>query len=405
MKTFIVTGIQMRNKGSQAMFLSLYSALKSKYTDCDVVGFASKYDSPEQYKFRLLPFDNYTRLLFEYRLQRVPFLASILTYSVSKFRDNDKWAGKISEMERALQNADAIFDASGYALGSGWPKQSGMALLQTIRIARKYGKKIILMPQSFGPFDWGEKDDASFLEQVKEGLTYPSRIYAREKEGYECLTSLGLDNVELSADLVIREKLFPTAGDIFYNPEARVVEYPPRDSVGFIINRNLFRIGDAPAVLELYTKILQKLIDTGEKVCILNTSTADIDLVEDILKGVTNRDKLDVITGEYSSPELIDIISRFKYVVASRYHSVVFAYRSGVPAVILGWASKYDDLAALFQQQDYVFDIRSSGVERIITQIDTMSANYKVESQRIKESLEIIQAGSVVQQAMSYLQE
>lgn len=405
MKTFIVTGIQMRNKGSQAMFLSLYCALKSKYKDCDIVGFASKYDSPEQYNFRLLPFDNYTRFVFEYRLQRVPLLASILTYFVSKFRNNDKWIGKISEMEEALRKADAIFDASGYALGSGWPKQSGMVLLQTIKIARQYNKKIILMPQSFGPFDWGDKDDAGFIEQMKEELKYPLKIYAREREGYECLASLGLDNVELSADLVIREKLFPSASDIFHHPETRVIEYPPRDSVGFIINRNLFRIGDAPAVLELYARILQKLIDNGEKVCILNTSTADTDLVEDILKKITDRHKLDVISGEYSSPELIDIIARFKYVVASRYHSVVFAYRSGVPAVILGWASKYDDLAALFQQQDYVFDIRDPGAGRILTQIDMMGANYKMESQRIVGCLESIQADSLVQQAINSLQE
>lgn len=405
MKTFIVTGIQMRNKGSQAMFLSLYAALKSKYKDCDVVGFASKYDSPEQYNFRLLPFDNYTRVVFDYGLQRVPLLAPILTRFVSKFRNSDKWVGKISEMEVVLQKADAIFDASGYALGAGWPKQSGRDLLRTVKIARQHNKKIILMPQSFGPFDWGEKDDASFLEQVKEELAYPAKIYAREREGYECLTSLGLDNVELSADLVIREKLFPRASDIFRHPEARVVEYPPPDSVGFIINRNLFRIGDASDVLELYVRMLQKLVDSGEKVCILNTSTADTTLVDDILKRIEGRDKIDVISGEYSSPELIDIISKFKYVVASRYHSIVFAYRNGVPAVILGWASKYDDLAALFQQQDYVFDIRDSGVDRIMTQIDRMGANYKMESQRIKGCLESIQASSVVEQAVSYLQD
>ena len=405
MKKFIVTGIQMRNKGSQAMFLSLYYSLKSKYKDCEIVGFANKYDLPEQYTFRLLPFDDYTRFVFKYRLYKAPLFVSILTYFVSKLRKSDKWSGKISEMENALRQADAIFDASGYTLGSGWPKRSGRTLLKTIKIARQYKKKIILMPQSFGPFDWGEKDDVYFLNQVKKELTYPSKIYAREREGYGCLVSLGLDNVELSTDMVIREKFFPRASDIFAYHGTEDIEYPPRDSVGFIINQNVFRIGDAPAVLNLYAKILEKLVDNGEKVCILTTATADSTLVENVLKKITNRHKVNVITGEYSSPELIDIIARFKYVVASRYHSVVFAYRSGVPAVILGWASKYTDLAALFQQQDYVFDIRNAGVDRIITQIDKMGANYKKESRRIKDCLESIQATSVVQQAISALQE
>ena len=404
MKTFIVTGIQMRNKGSQAMFLSLRHSLRSQFKDCEVIGFANKYDSPEQYSFKLLPFDDYTRFVLKHRLYKVPPLVSLSTYLVGKLRKSDKWRGKISEIESALRRADAILDASGYTLGSGWPKKSGRTLLETIDLAKQYRKQIILLPQSFGPFDWGDKDDAEFLEQVRKALTYPLRIYAREREGYECLTQLGLDNVALSADMVIGEKLFPSASEIYVDYSSRKVEYPPPGSVGFIINQNVFRIGDARAVLDLYARMIQTLIDNGEKVCILNTSTADTKLVNDVLGKITDRHKVHVITGEYSSPELIDIISRFKYVVASRYHSVVFAYRSGVPAVILGWASKYTDLAALFQQEEYVFDIRTASADQIITQVSIMGAKYKEESQRIKNCLEKVQATSVVQQAISALQ-
>ena len=48
MKKFVITGIQMRNKGSQAMFLSLYYGLKAINKDCEVIGFSNKFDSPEQ---------------------------------------------------------------------------------------------------------------------------------------------------------------------------------------------------------------------------------------------------------------------------------------------------------------------------------------------------------------------
>jgi len=405
MKTFIVTGIQMRNKGSQAMFLSLYYALKATYKDCDVIGFSNKYDSPEKYTFNLLPYDDYTRIIFRYRLNKVPLLVPLLTYFVSLWRKSDKWNGKIAEMEKALREADAIFDASGYTLGSGWSKQGGVLLLQTIRMARRYNKKIILMPQSFGPFDWDGKDNADFLKQMKEELAYCSKIYARENEGYECLISLGLGNVELSTDMVIRERFFPKAGDICTSYDIEDINYPPRGSVGFIVNENVFRVGGADAVLDLYVRILDKLSDSGEKVYILNTSTADMQFVDNVLNKIKNRDSVSAITGEYSSPELIDIIGRFKYVVASRYHSVVFAYRSGVPAIILGWASKYTDLAAHFQQQDYVFDIREPGVDRIFEQIDKMGANYERESRCIGDCLGKIQATSVVQKAISALQE
>lgn len=404
MKTFIITGIQMRNKGSQAMFLSLYYSLKANYKDCEVIGFAFKYDSPKQYTFRLLPFDDYTRFIFRYRLHKVPLLVPLLTYFAGRLRKSDKWSSKISEMENVLRRADAIFDASGYTLGSGWTKQGGRMLLQTIKIARRYNKKIFLMPQSFGPFDWGEEDDAGFLDEVGKELSYPTKIYAREQEGYDCLVALGLQNVELSTDLVIRERFFPEAKDVLAYQGSNRIEYPVPGSVGFIINENLFRVGDPSKVVDLYARILEKLIVNGEKVCVLNTSTADINLAEHVLGKIIDRSNVQVITGEYSSPELIAIIARFKFVVASRYHSVVFAYRTGVPAVILGWATKYTDLAALFQQQDYVFDIREAGVDRIIEQIDRMGANYENESRRIRHCLKDIQSTSVVEQAIGALQ-
>lgn len=404
MKKFIVTGIQMKNKGSQAMFLSLYFGLKAIYKDCEVVGFAFKSESPEQYAFTLLPHDDFTRLMFKYRLNDIPLLTPLATFAAGRSRNTDKWDGKISEMETALKEADAIFDASGYTLGSGWSKKGGAQLLDTIKMAKRYNKKIVLMPQSFGPWEWGDDDDADFLKKVKHELTYATKIYPRETEGYDSLMSLGLDNVELSADMVIRESIFPAADDIYASKDREAVVYPDKGSVGFIVNENLFRFGDADAVNTLYAAILDKLADNGEKVYILNTSAADNGLVDKILEKTRNKDKMNMITGEYASPELIEIIGRFKYVVASRYHSIVFAYRSGVPAIILGWAAKYDDLAAHFHQSAYVFDIKNPGVDSIIAKIDEMGANHAAESQRIKDGLASVQATSVIEDAVKALE-
>ncbi|MEL7197064.1 MAG: polysaccharide pyruvyl transferase family protein [Pseudomonadota bacterium] len=404
MKKFIITGVQMRNKGSQAMLLSLYFGLKAQYPDCQVTGFVFKYDELEQYNLSLLPHDDFTRLVFENRLNKVPLLAPLLTFVAGQVRKTNKWNGKIAQMEKALKEADAIFDASGYTLGSGWSKAGGQQLLETIKLAKRYNTKIILMPQSFGPWEWGEDDDAQFLEKVKAELAYCTKIYPREREGFDSLKQLNLDNVELSADMVIREKLFPKASDILASHRADEANYPAKDSVGFIVNENLFRFGDPEAAYDLYAKMLDRLVDNGETVYMLNTSTADKHLGEQILRKTVHRDQVNVISGEYSSPELIDIIARFKYVVASRYHSIVFGYRSGVPAVILGWAAKYVDLADHFEQQDYVFDIRTPDVDGIIAKIDAMGSSHEAESQKIKSNLTKMQASSVIEDAVKALE-
>jgi len=403
MKKAIITGIQMRNKGSQAMFLALYLGLKTIREDCEVVGFAFKSESPGQYAFKLLPHDDFTRIVFKHGLHRIPLLAPLLERIAGLARKTRKWDGKIAEMDKALREASVLFDASGYTLGSGWSREGGAYLLDTIRMARRYGVKVVLMPQSFGPWDWARDDDAEFLEEVKEELAYCTRIYARETEGYECLKALGLDNVELSADMVIREKPFPNASDIFASSEPREIEYPEQGSVGFIVNENLFRIGDPATVRTLYARILDKLVDKGESVYFLNTSTADIELTEKILQETRSAGQVKVITGDHSSPELIDMISRFKYIVASRYHSIVFAYRSGVPAIIFGWATKYTDLASHFGQEQYVFDVRNPDVDRLMERIDEIGDRHEQETQLIRQRLEDIQSSSVVRQALNEL--
>jgi polysaccharide pyruvyl transferase WcaK-like protein len=403
MKKFIVTGVQMKNKGSQAMFFTLRHHLKLIYGDCEVLAFANKYDCPEIYSFTLLPHDDFTRPALKLGLQKVPVLASTATLLASRIRKKDKWNGKLVEMDEALREAHAIFDASGYTLGSGWPKGGGRRLLETVRLAKKYKKKIILMPQSFGPFDWGESDDAAFLEEVKEELKYCTKIYAREKEGYECLSSLGLTNVELSADMVIREKDFPTANEIYSKPRSDAIEYPNRGSVGLIINENLLRIGDSNSALRLYRSLLKRLCENGEEVYILNTSGADNYLVDSLLQGFPEKERIKVLSGDYSSPELIDLISRFKFIVASRYHSIIFAYRNCVPAVIIGWASKYVDLAEHFGQDEYVFDIRTVDEGKVLSKIDKMIINFEEESKRIGSRMSAVQESSVVLDAISAL--
>lgn len=51
-----------------------------------------------------------------------------------------------------------------------------------------------------------------------------------------------------------------------------------------------------------------------------------------------------------------------------------------------------------------MFDIRAASADQIMRKVSEMGANYKTESQRIKNCLENVQATSVVRQAMSALQ-
>ena len=67
--------------------------------------------------------------------------------------------------------------------------------LNNIKIAKKYKIPMIIMPQSFGPFDFSGAD-MEILGEMKDLLFYPKAIFAREQYGYdELMGYFGLDNI------------------------------------------------------------------------------------------------------------------------------------------------------------------------------------------------------------------
>ena len=48
-------------------------------------------------------------------------------------------------------------------------------------------------------------------------------------------------------------------------------------------------------------------------------------------------------------------VKQFDFIIASRFHAIVHAYKENVPAIILGWAVKYHELAKNLNQEKFVF--------------------------------------------------
>ncbi|MBC8282713.1 MAG: polysaccharide pyruvyl transferase family protein [Nitrospinae bacterium] len=79
-----------------------------------------------------------------------------------------------------------------------------------------------------------------------------------------------------------------------------------------------------------------------------------------------------MIVEENLSPnELKSIISKVEFHVGARYHSVVAALSSCVPAVSMSWHSKYLDLMRCYGMDDYVLEENSSSevITRMLEQI------------------------------------
>ena len=82
---------------------------------------------------------------------------------------------------------------------------------------------------------------------------------------------------------------------------------------------------------------------------------------------------------EFESGEYSLMVRQFDFIIASRFHSIVHAYKEGVPAIIFGWATKYQELAGHFDQSKFVFDITdkpNDKFEAIVYALDAICVLY-----------------------------
>ena len=99
---------------------------------------------------------------------------------------------------------------------------------------------------------------------------------------------------------------------------------------------------------------------------------------------------------EFSCLEFNELVKLFDYLVASRFHSVVHAFKNGIPCITLGWAKKYEVLLEQFGQADYLFDVRKDLTkESLVQAMERMEQSWSKESVKIRENLAAVQEKNV----------
>ena len=94
-------------------------------------------------------------------------------------------------------------------------------------------------------------------------------------------------------------------------------------------------------------------------------------MIKNLFPSDNNNNNIILIDKEFSCLEYNEFVKKFNFLICSRFHGLVHAYKNIVPCIALGWAVKYRELAENLGQQNYIFDItdeRTSDSE-IITAI------------------------------------
>lgn len=366
---YIIKGGEFNNKGAEAMSLVAIYNIISRDSKAIIYFYDYGYKTDLIEQLAVVPFKidlNYLKFLagggnWKYYGSR---MKNFLKYFLK--RKNYISVSDYDNVKDIIMSADYFIDISGYSLSTVWGKNEIDFYLSWIKAIYMNNNncKIILLPQSFGPFD--ETVDKNIIKNV---LSKCNKIYARETSGIDILHSLELKNISFCYDSVLIEKK--------YKPEYVLKNYDKYicddigiydNAIGIVPNARLFDVGgfDTAVLFNMYVSIISILISRYQ-VLLIPHAGEDMAICKKLKSLFNSNENVIFIDKVLNSFIFEKLAGKMRFIVASRYHSIVHAYRQGTPAIIIGWSDKYNEIALACSQVSYIYDPNSEkSIEKVL---------------------------------------
>lgn len=362
-----IHGGGFKNKGAELMLVSILKKFSENYPEVKFCINPSVYDdSSSCKKYGLLEYVKVPKarggrlFLVRFLLNRV--LGKLIT---RKYCDNH---GLVR-----FSDVDALIDISGVRFSDKASLVAGENFIQLARYFRKRGKPVILLPQMFGPFDNSESYE--LMERVGAEA---SLIFSRD---------------QMSFDYV--EKVLPLSPVVFKAPDITIPTkpnniYKSERKYGCIVpNVRMFDRGD----LEWSGVYIKRLAIAAHKMHLKGIEPVilihSIDSTEDqpLAEAVKEIVGENICSVKFADDpiETKSFIAGSELVVGSRYHSIVSALSSGVPAIVMGWAHKYETILEDFDMGQFIH--KANNDENHLSEI----LEFMLDEKKNKELREILE--------------
>lgn len=393
MKQYIlITGCAFYNRGSQAMLFNTVDELKRRFPAKKIIMLSSMDYNKDNSQYAFEVFPDYLARLVPFPMQMIRKGAKIILQKHDKTADEEKIT---KELDNILCQTYMIVDAAGYALSSRWkPEWRNFVYLMKIAVAKKYNIPLYLMQQSFGPFKYTGIIGSIIFYNIKKYLQYPRLIFAREEEGYNCIASIRKNGLYRMDDIVLLNDKFSLSKIYKEKPLLKCLELNgEKPKVAVIPNSTCVEQSkNKHELMKIYKSIIESLL-TDYEVYIVKHSNDDENICKIIKNMFSNNDSVHIIVEELNCIEFEYLVKQFSFCVASRFHSIVHAFKNGIPCVVIGWAVKYKELLSAFHQEKYLFDVRNElEIQKIMLAIDNIKKLYTQEQDEIVAHLKKIQS-------------
>lgn len=253
------------------------------------------------------------------------------------------------------QCVDLVLDVSGFTYGDAWGTTAAAEEALYSQFT-KPGRKIILLPQAFGPFT---KTEA--INRIKVTNKYASIIYAREPVSLAIMKGLFPNNKNIllapdfTANLSARKKSPIDLADKSYClviPNQRMVDRTKADV--------------ASSYKQYIVDVIKFLLSKGEKVVLFNHEGDDDYKLMQVLNREFN-DEL-MMVDALDGLDTKTFIGHSKMLISSRFHGVVSGLCQQVPTFCTSWNHKYEELLKDYKCECNILDVNDiEGTRAILT--------------------------------------
>ena len=231
------------------------------------------------------------------------------------------------------QEIEVLLDASGFSYTDQWGAPYARSMADKLSRLKAEGKKIILLPQAFGPFtDPGVRSAFAVI------LENSDLVFARDRVSYDYV-----------AEFTGTEGKLNLAPDFTNLVKGRVpANFTPQEKSVCIIPNVRMLDKTTPEVGEKYltfiANCIQCLFDLDLQPFIMVHQTGkDYEIALDLQQQFGERLK---VIAETDPLAIKGIIGQCYAVISSRFHGIVSSLSQGIPCLATGWSHKYQMLFA-----------------------------------------------------------
>lgn len=346
----------LNNRGDESAHKALLRALNKEYPSCNinVLFIGDNQDSINQFDVKL-PNVRYINL------HRVKAFNRFAIWGL-KYNSCIFWKvhPTINKIINIYSKADYVICAPGGICMGGF--QNWMHLFM-LKLAKYLNKPLIYYGRSFGPFPTYTKSNRIFKKLSLEMLNYFSFLSIRDKKTEELAKELKLKYVSTvdtafldSPKVDLPAEINSQIGDkdyMVFVPNLLIWHYQYKNK---ITKENVIRF---------YKHVIDEINNLYPTLSIVmlpqtfnygNFRGNDIIFFKEIQRETKNSSII-IVEDKYSSDIQQTIISKAKFLIGARYHSVVFAINNNIPFVALSYEHKITGLLMSLGKIDRLVDI------------------------------------------------